>query len=98
MLFSHAPMSLRQLGFLMLAGLCGCIAQFAVTRAYLYAPAKELSVYDYTQVIFATLWGFLLFGQVPDTLSVLGYLLVCGAGVGMFLYHKYKDKAPQPTK
>lgn len=61
MLFSHAPMSLRQLGFLMLAGLCGCIAQFAVTRAYLYAPAKELSVYDYTQVIFATLWGFLLF-------------------------------------
>ena len=99
MLFSHAPMSPKQLGFLMLAGLCGCIAQFGITRAYLYAPAKELSVYDYTQVIFAALWGFLLFGQVPDALSVLGYLLVCGAGVGMFLYHKYKDKAvPQPTK
>ena len=50
-------------------------------------------------MIFAALWGFLLFGQVPDALSVLGYLLVCGAGVGMFLYHKYKDKAvPQPTK
>ena len=99
MLFCHAPMSPKQLGFLMLAGLCGCIAQFGITRAYLYAPAKELSVYDYTQVIFAALWGFLLFGQVPDALSVLGYLLVCGAGVGMFLYHKYKDKAvPQPTK
>ena len=100
MLFSHAPMSLRQLGFLMLAGLCGCIAQFAVTRAYLYAPAKELSVYDYTQVIFATLWGFLLFGQVPDALSVLGYLLVCGAGVGMFLYHKRQDRklTPHPAK
>ena len=99
MLFCHVPMSPKQLGFLMLAGLCGCIAQFGITRAYLYAPAKELSVYDYTQVIFAALWGFLLFGQVPDALSVLGYLLVCGAGVGMFLYHKYKDKAvPQPTK
>ena len=73
--FFHAPMSFRQLGFLMLAGLCGCVAQFAITRAYLYAPAKELSVYDYTQVIFATVWGFLLFGQVPDGLSVLGYLL-----------------------
>lgn len=96
--FFHAPMSLGQLGFLMLAGLCGCVAQFAITRAYLYAPAKELSVYDYTQVIFATVWGYLLFDQVPDGLSVLGYLLVCGAGVGMFLYHKYKDKAPQPTK
>ena len=98
MLFSHAPMSPKQLGFLMLAGLCGCIAQFGITRAYLYAPAKELSVYDYTQVILAALWGFLLFGQVPDALSVLGYLLVCGAGVGMFLYHKYQDKALQPTK
>ena len=99
-LFSHAPMSLQQLGFLMLSGLCGCVAQFAVTRAYLYAPAKELSVYDYTQVIFATLWGFLLFHQVPDALSVLGYLLVCGAGVGMFLYHKRQDRklTPHPAK
>ena len=100
MLFSHAPMSLRQLGFLMLAGLCGCVAQFAITRAYLYAPAKELSVYDYTQVIFATVWGYLLFDQVPDGLSVLGYLLVCGAGVGMFLYHKRQDRklTPHPAK
>ena len=46
MLFSHAPMGLRQLGVLRLAGLCGCIAQFGVTRAYRYAPAKGLSVYD----------------------------------------------------
>ena len=100
MLFFHAPMSFRQLGFLMLAGLCGCVAQFAVTRAYLYAPAKELSVYDYTQVIFATVWGYLLFDQVPDGLSVLGYLLVCGAGVGMFLYHKRQDRklTPHPAK
>ncbi len=100
MLFSHAPMSFRQLGFLMLAGLCGCVAQFAITRAYLYAPAKELSVYDYTQVIFATVWGYLLFDQVPDGLSVLGYLLVCGAGVGMFLYHKRQDRklTPHPAK
>ena len=76
------------------------MAQFAITRAYLYAPAKELSVYDYTQVIFATVWGFLLFGQVPDGLSVLGYLLVCGAGVGMFLYHKRQDRklTPHPAK
>lgn len=100
MLFFHAPMSFRQLGFLMLAGLCGCVAQFAVTRAYLYAPAKELSVYDYTQVIFATVWGYLLFDQVPDGLSGLGYLLVCGAGVGMFLYHKHQDRklTPHPAK
>ena len=98
--FFHAPMSFRQLGFLMLAGLCGCVAQFAITRAYLYAPAKELSVYDYTQVIFATVWGYLLFDQVPDGLSVLGYLLVCGAGVGMFLYHKRQDRklTPHPAK
>ena len=98
--FFHAPMSLQQLGFLMLAGLCGCVAQFAITRAYLYAPAKELSVYDYTQVIFATVWGYLLFDQVPDGLSVLGYLLVCGAGVGMFLYHKRQDRklTPHPAK
>ena len=69
-----------------------CVGQLGITKAYLYAPAKEISVYDYTQVIFAALLGFFIFGQVPDALSVLGYLLICGAGVAMFLYNTKNDR------
>lgn len=86
-LFAGAPMALWQFLALLGAGLCGAGAQFAITAAYFYAPARELSVYEYTQVLFAAVWGRLLFGQVPDLLSFLGYAVIIGAALMMFLYN-----------
>lgn len=80
-------MSLWQTASLLLAGLFACIGQLGITKAYLCAPAKEISVYDYTQVIFAAVLGFFAFGELPDAFSVAGYLLICGAGVFMFFYN-----------
>jgi drug/metabolite transporter (DMT)-like permease len=91
MLFEYTPMSMGQLGYLMLAGLSACIGQVGITKAYIYAPAKEISVYDYTQVLFAAILGFFFFNQIPDGLSFLGYILICGAGVGMFLYNRKNE-------
>ena len=45
------------------------VGQFAITTAYKFAPAKKLSVFDYTQVIFATLWGVLFLGEVRSFLA-----------------------------
>ncbi len=84
----HAPMTLGQLGCLLLAGVFGCSGQFAITSAYRFAPAKEISVYDYTQVIFAAILGWIFFAQLPDLYSLLGYVIICGAGVFMFLYQR----------
>ncbi len=84
----HAPMSLGQLGCLLLAGVFGCTGQFGITSAYRFAPAKEISVYDYTQVIFAALLGWCFFSQVPDRWSLLGYFVICGTGVVMFFYQR----------
>ena len=81
-------MSARQILFMCLAGLCACIGQFGITNAYIFAPAKEISVYDYSQVVFAALLGFILFGQIPDLFSIFGYILICGAGIAMFFYNK----------
>ena len=85
------PMTARQLIFLCLAGLSACLGQFGITNAYIFAPAKEISVYDYTQVVFAALFGFILFGQIPDLLSIAGYILICGAGVYMFFHNRKED-------
>ena len=41
-------------GALIASGVCAAIAQFNITAAYQNAPAKDISVFDYTQVIFAT--------------------------------------------
>lgn len=88
LIIQYKHMSLLQLVYLILAGTFACVGQLGITKAYICAPAREISVYDYTQVIFAAALGFLVFGDIPDFLSVIGYILICGAGVAMFIYNK----------
>ena len=85
---NYTPMSLVQLGFLLLTGLAATGGQFSITAAYSFAPARELSVFDYTQVIFAGIMGFFFLNEVPDLLSVLGYITIIAAAVFMFLKGK----------
>ena len=94
LLFYH-PMDWQQILFLLLAGVAGAGGQFAITAAYTYAPARDISVYDYTQVIFSAILGFFLFQQLPDRYSVLGYVLICGMGVYMFLMTRRSVKQEQ---
>ncbi len=90
LLFDYHPMSLGQLGLLLLAGLSAAGGQFSITAAYFHAPAREISVYDYSQILFSAALGFLVFGQIPDLLSWIGYGIICGMAVGMFLYNNRK--------
>lgn len=90
MIADHEPMTKWQLIFLLLAGLSATGGQFSITAAYSHAPASEISVYDYTQIIFAALLGMLFLGEVPDIFSVAGYVIIIGAGVLMFLIQNKK--------
>ena len=74
-----------------MAGLSATLGQFSITAAYTYAPASELSVYDYTQIVFAALLGMNFLGEVPDMISILGYFIICGAEVAMFLIRRKKE-------
>lgn len=85
--FQYQPMSGMQLCFLLLAGLSAAGGQFAVTAAYFRAPAREISVYDYSQIIFSAALGFFVFGQIPDVWSWIGYAVICCMAVLMFLYN-----------
>ncbi|MCR5272553.1 MAG: DMT family transporter [Lachnospiraceae bacterium] len=77
----YKPMSSVQLLCLILAGVCASLGQFSITTAYKYAPAKEISVYDYTQVIFAALLGMAFLGEVPVVLSIVGYIIIIGIAI-----------------
>ncbi|MDD7770911.1 DMT family transporter, partial [Suipraeoptans intestinalis] len=89
-LFQFHPMSARQVGILLLAGMAAAGGQFSITAAYCHAPAREISIYDYSQIIFAALLGFFVFGQVPDLLSFAGYGVICAAAAGMFFLGREK--------
>lgn len=86
MLADFHPMSAMQWLFLIFAGLAAAGGQFTVTAAYKYAPAKNISVFDYSQVVFASIWGALVFDELPDYLSVIGYVIVISCAVGRWLY------------
>ena len=88
LIFDYHPMSLLQVITLLGAGLAAAGGQFSITAAYFYAPAREISVFDYSQIIFAAALGFFLFGQIPDGWSVIGYVMICSMGVWMFLRNR----------
>lgn len=92
LIFDYHPMSSMQILILLLAGLAAAGGQFSITAAYCYAPAREISVYDYSQIIFSAILGFVVFGQLPDFLSWIGYGIICIMAVLMFLYNKRKDE------
>lgn len=90
LIFDFHTMTIEQWLILIVAGLAAAGGQFAITAAYRCAPAKEISVYDYSQIIFSAIFGFFLFSQIPDIFSIIGYIIICGMAVVMFLYNNRK--------
>lgn len=90
MIVSFNPMTWQQLLFLCGAGACAAGGQFSITAAYYHAPASKISIYDYSQIIFSTLFGFFFFGQLPDLLSFIGYIIIISMAVANFIYNHKK--------
>ena len=90
--FNFQPMSAKQWLFLLLAGCAAAGGQLSITAAYRHAPAKEISVFDYSQIVYAALWGFLVFGEIPDALSFVGYAIIIGAAVFRCIFNLRADK------
>ena len=73
------PMTPGQIAVMFGTGAAAAVGQFGVTAAYRFAPSRDIAVFDYTSVVFASLLGFFLFGQVPDAPSVAGFALIVAA-------------------
>ncbi|MBR3586400.1 MAG: DMT family transporter [Oscillospiraceae bacterium] len=84
---NYVPLKPMQLICLVMAGLSATIGQFGITSAYKYAPAKEISVFDYTQVIFAAILGMLFLGELPQAMSFIGYVIIIGVAVLRWRYN-----------
>lgn len=91
LIFDYHTMTLAQTVILLMAGLCAAGGQFAITAAYCYAPASEVSIYDYTKVIFSMILGFVMFQQIPDFYSWVGYIIICLMAIFMFFYNKRRS-------
>lgn len=92
MLFVYKEMSLTQLIYLILAGVFASIGQFGITIAYKYAQAKEISIFDYSNILFSAIISLVIFDVLPDYLSIIGYIIIFIVSLYMFLYNRNLDK------
>ena len=81
LLFHYHAMTAAQVLSLLGAGISASLGQLCVTKAYSLAPAKEISVFDYSQVLFAAICGFLFLGEIPDMFSRIGYVIIIGTAL-----------------
>jgi drug/metabolite transporter (DMT)-like permease len=81
--FSHAALPL-----FMLMGLFAGMGHWCMTHAYLLAPASLLTPFTYLQILWATAFGWWIFGQHPDGISALGMAIIVASGVALALWER----------
>ncbi|WP_303964742.1 DMT family transporter [Sporosarcina ureae] len=91
-IYGYEPMTMQQTIYLLLGGVFATVGQFGITLAYKFAPAKEISVFNYFSVVFTALLGLVFLAQIPDRYSILGYFIIFGASLYMFIKNKQVDK------
>ena len=84
---TYQPISWLQFFYCCMTGVAACFGQLFITSAYSACPAKEISIYDYSTVIFTALLGLIFLGEIPDVISITGYAIIIGASVMNYLYN-----------
>ena len=88
-----ASITLRDGFFLLELGLLAGVGHGLLISAFLKAPASLIAPFTYLQMIWATLYGFAVFGQLPDGLSALGMVVIVASGVGLVLHERRSARA-----
>jgi drug/metabolite transporter (DMT)-like permease len=72
--------------------LAGTVGQLALIRAFSQGEAAMLAPFSYTGLAFAALWGLVFFAEIPDVWTILGSVLIAGAGLYVWHRETYKRR------
>jgi drug/metabolite transporter (DMT)-like permease len=81
---------------LCLLGVVALGAIVCVNRSLAYAPASVVVPYQYTLIVWAVVFGYVFFGDVPDILTLLGAAIIVGAG--LFIYFRERKVRGEMSK
>lgn len=84
------PMTPIQWWYLLLTGIGATVGQFGTTLAYKYAPARDISIFNYANVVFVTVIAIPLLGEWPDSWSLLGYVVIFAAAYVVYQSKKHR--------
>ena len=79
--FHWDPMSNNALFLTVIIGLFGTAGHICLIRALTLGEASLVAPFIYTNLLFTTIWGLVLFGNLPDFWTISGALIIVAAGV-----------------
>jgi drug/metabolite transporter (DMT)-like permease len=88
--------SVSSLGLFFAAGAISVCALLCVNRSLKLAPASVVVPYQYTMILWAVMFGYAVFGDVPSLAMALGAAIIIGAGLYIFLRERELGR-PQPA-
>jgi len=93
--FGWMAPSLGSLGLFAAAGCISVSALLCVNRSLKLAPASVVVPYQYSMIVWAVLFGLVVFGDVPSPATILGASIIIGAGLYIFLRERKLGRAEQ---
>ncbi len=75
------PMAALDLALSAGVGVFALGGHFAITAAFQRAPASVVAPFEYTALVWATLFGFFIYGDFPETSVWVGVAVIVGAGL-----------------
>ena len=82
--FGWVQPTMRDFLLLAMLGVVATLAHIAVNKALKVAPASVIMPYQYTQIVWAVLFGFVIFGDWPDPMMLIGSAFIIVAGLFIF--------------
>lgn len=92
MIYDFSMPTPREFFLLMLIGIFGGLGQIALTYSYRMAPAAEISIYNYSGIVFSIILGYIFLGEVLDISSFIGCGLVISAAAITYIFSGKSDK------
>lgn len=90
--FGWVPPTPRDWFLLGALGVVAMAAHFAINRSLKLAPAAVVAPFQYTLLLWALVFGWFVFGDVPKTQMLVGAVIIVGAG--LFIFERQKKVAP----
>lgn len=79
--FVYRPMPLPDLGLAAALALCAFLASLSMIRAYRAAPAALVAPMQYSQIVWAAIYGAAFFAEYPDIWTAVGSAIIIGSGL-----------------
>ncbi len=87
------PVAVTDMPMFIAVGALGTAAQLCIIRSFSITEASVVAPFAYLGIVFASIWGIVLYNEWPDAMTILGALVIVAAG--LYVWHREAQAARQ---